>query len=177
MTYTAKTAKQLRNEKGSLLQKVASENALIDTEIDSIQTGAALSQRKFVNLTALTGTNTGLATTGVDLATGSDISIYGHFFPKAVTLIGMHDYLTEAYVKDTDDAKIEVYNDAVAPVKLFGRTLTAEGEAAKAKHTTAPEAGKASVAAGTGIVLTAVNTAANTGTGHAIVVLEYVEAP
>lgn len=38
MAYTAKTAKELRTEKGTLLEKMASENALIEAEIDDIQT-------------------------------------------------------------------------------------------------------------------------------------------
>lgn len=167
MAYTAPGKKALRLRKGTPDDHLAEETAKIDAEL-------AGQKRRFVNLTALVGTNTALATAGVDLASGSPISVYGHFFPRAVTLIGMHDYLSEAYVKDTGDAKIEVFNDAAT--KLFTRTLTAAGEAAKAAHTTAPEAGAASVAAGTGVYLTAVNTGAG-GTGHAIVKLEFVEAP
>lgn len=169
MAYTAKTAFQLRNEAGSLLQKDAAEHTLIAAEI-------GLAQRKFVTISSPTGTNEAVATTGIDLASGSDISVWGHFFPRPVTLVAMHDYLTEAYVKATTDAKIEVYNNASTPAKLFGRTLTATGEAAKAVHTTTPETGKAAVAAGTAITLKAVNTGSGTGTGHAIVVIEYLDA-
>jgi hypothetical protein len=128
-----------------------------------------------VTLTVPTGTNEALATTGVDLGSGSDITISGFFFPKAATLVAMHDYLTEAYAKDTTDAKIEIYNDADTPAKLFGRTLTAAGELVKAKHSTLPETGKAAIAAGTRVDLKAVNTGAS-GTGHAIVVLEFTDA-
>jgi len=39
MTYTAKTERQLREEKSSLLAKVASENGLIATEIAGIIAG------------------------------------------------------------------------------------------------------------------------------------------
>ncbi|TRZ79566.1 hypothetical protein D4R86_05730 [bacterium] len=39
MAYTSKTAKELRNEGGTLLEKVASELALIDTEIAAVELG------------------------------------------------------------------------------------------------------------------------------------------
>jgi len=167
MTYTAKTAKQLKTTKGTLLQKVAGELA-------SIQTETAVAQTKYVTLNVTSGTNAALATAGIDLASGSDIVGYAHFFPKAITVVKMYDYLTEAYVKDTADAKIEVYTEASTPIKIFGRTLTAAGEAIRAVHNTAPESGKADLAAGTAIYLKAVNTGAS-GTGHALVVVEYVE--
>lgn len=114
-----------------------------------------------------------LAGSGIDLASGSDIERHGFFFPTAVTLLKMHDYISEVYKKDTDDAKIEIYNDA--DVKLFGRTVTATGEAAKLHTQTSPESGKAVIAAGTGIYLKATNTAAGNGTGHAVVMIEYVD--
>lgn len=170
MTYTAITSDAFRNEKGSLSQKLASEFSDIDTEIDAIKS-------KFVVLTAGVGTNTTLATSGIDLASGSDIQIYGAYVaPVAITVVNMYDYLTEAFVKDTDDAKIEIYDDASTPVKIFGRTLTAAGESAKNFTTTTPETGKASIAAGTRLDLKAVNTASSSGTGHAQVILEYIEA-
>lgn len=168
MAYTAKTVKSLRQMAGTLLEKIQGEFALIDAELDVHKT-------KFMSLTVGAGTDSAVATTGIDLASGSDISRYGFIFPTAVTLIAMHDYLTEAYVKETSDAKIEVYDTAGTPIKLFGRTLTAGGEAAKTATSTAPETGKASVAAGMAIRLEAVHTDSNSGTGHAIVVIEYVE--
>lgn len=168
MTYTAKTPSGFRDQSGSLLQKVAGEFALVDTEIDQIKT-------KYVTLTVSTGTSEALATAGIDLASGSDIVTYAHFFPKAVTVVKMYDYLTEAYKKDTTDAKIEIYTEAASPVKIFTRTLTATGEAIRAAHTTAPESGKANLAAGTAIYLSATNSGSSSGTGHALVVVEYVE--
>jgi hypothetical protein len=121
----------------------------------------------------LTPAEATLATAGIDLASGSDISRYGFFFPTAVTLLKMHDYISEVYAKDTDDALIEVYDDS--DTKLFGRTVTAGGEAAGTHTQTAPEAGEAVLAAGTGIYLKATNTASGSGTGHAIVMVEYVD--
>lgn len=173
MTYTAKTAKQLRTEKGSLLQKVATENATIADEMGDV---TSLAGTHRVVLTANTGTNTAAATAGIDLATGSDISVWGYVLPAAMTCGHMFDYLTEAYVKDTDDAKIEVWTDEDVPVKLWSRTLTAAGEAAKAYHDSAPIVATP-IAQGTAIILKAVNTGAGSGTGHAIVTVEFVEAP
>ena len=120
--------------------------------------------------------STALTTAGIDLASGSDIQIYGVFFaPVNITVVTLHYYLTEAYVKDTDDAKIELYNDASSPVKIFGATLAAAGVAAKTHGEIAPETGKAAITKGTRLDLKAVNTASDSGTGHAIVILEYVE--
>lgn len=176
MTYTAKTPIQLRNVAGTITEKIAGELSLIETELSSITAGETLQQSKFANLNTNMVSSASLAAAGIDLASGSDITMYGVWFaPVDITLVKMHDYITEAYVKDTTDAKIEIYNDASSPAKLFGRTLTAAGEAAKSSHATSPESGKANVAAGTGIVLKAVNTGSSTGTGHAAVMIEYIE--
>ena len=177
MTYSAKTADELRKIKGLRLDKIAAELKLIDTELDAKQaaidanaTAIDLHKSKFMLLTPTEAT---LAASGVDLASGSDIEIHGFFFPVNVTLVKMHDYLTEAYVKDTTDAKIEVYDEA--GTKLFGRTLDAGGEPAKQHTQTDPEDGAENVNAGTGIYLKATNTGATSGTGHAAVIIEYIE--
>lgn len=170
MSYTAITPGDFRKKGGTLAEKLASEFALVDAEID-------VHKSKFAILTAGVGTPTALATAGIDLASGSDIQIYGAFVaPVDITVVSMKDYLTEAYVKDTDDAKIEIWDDTGTPVKIFGRTVTAGGEAAKNFTSTTPESGKESITAGTRLDLKAVNTASSTGTGHAVVILEYVEA-
>lgn len=170
MTYTAPGAKLFRAKGGSLSEKICTEFGLIATEI------GAHASSKFVVLTQGVGTNTALATAGIDLASGSNIQIYGVFVaPVNITVVKMYDYLTEAYVKDTTDAKIEILDDAASPNTIFTRTLTAAGEAAKAYHSTNPSTGMASVAAGTRLDLKATNSAASTGTGHAVVVLEYIE--
>jgi hypothetical protein len=170
MTYTAPDSREFALKAGTLSQKLSTEFNLIEDEFDE-------NNSKFVVLTAGVGTNTALATTGIDLASGTDIDIYGVFVaPVDITVVSMKDYLTEAYVKDTADAKIEIYDDAGTPVKIFGRTLTAEGEDAKTFTSTEPETGKESIDAGSRLDLTAVNTGSSSGTGHAIVILEYVEA-
>jgi hypothetical protein len=173
MTYTAKGPNVLRNEKGSLLEKMYRENYEVESELGDV-TDLAGTHR--VTLSAFTGTNTAAATAGIDLATGSDISVWGYVLPAAMTCGHMYDYLTEAYKKDTDDAKIEVWADDGVPTKLWTRTLTADGENAKAYHDTAALVATP-IAQGTAIYLTAVNTAADSGTGHAIVTVEFIEAP
>jgi hypothetical protein len=87
----------------------------------------------------------------------------------------MTDYLTEAYVKETDNAKIEVKDDAGSPNTIFTRTLTAAGEAVKAVHTTLPATGMANIAAGTRLDLAITHTDSTSGTGHALVYIEYIE--
>lgn len=170
MSYSAPTAKAFREKPGSLSDKLVSEFSSIASEITTHATS------KFVVLTAGVGTPTALATAGIDLASGSNIQIYGAFVaPVNITVLKMHDYLTEAYVKETTDAKLEILDDAGSPNTIFTRTLTAAGEAAKAFHSTSPESGKASIAAGTRLDLKATNSASSTGTGHAVVILEYVE--
>jgi hypothetical protein len=173
MTYTAITVKKFRQKTGSLAEKICTELGLIDTEIDTINTAINLNKSKFIDLTIDLGTDTAKVTSGIDLASGSDITKYGFFFPVDVTLVMMHDYLNEAYVKDTSDAKIEVYDES--NTKLFGRTLTAAGEAVKTHTQTAPEAAAVDVAAGTAFYLKVPHTDSGTGTGHASVIVEYIE--
>lgn len=124
-----------------------------------------------VVLTHAMGTNSALATSGADLASGSDYVQYGVFVaPVDIVVTTMYDTLTEAYAKDATDAVIAVKDDAGAVVTT--RTLTAGGEAAKAHHATAPGGGPATVTAGTRLDLAITATGAG-GTGHAVVVLEY----
>jgi len=178
MTYTAPDAGTFRKVGGTLAQKICNELSDIETEFTSVSGEFTKNNSKYAVLTAGVGTNTDLTTAGIDLASGSDISIYGVFFaPVNITVVTLHYYLTEAYVKDTnaDDAKIELYNDASSPVKIFGATLAATGVAAKTHGEIAPETGKAAITKGTRLDLKVVNTASNSGTGHAIVILEYVE--
>ena len=83
----------------------------------------------------------------------------------------MDDFLTEAYVKDTNDAKIEIVTEAASPVTIATRTLTAAGEAVKTKHSTTPTV--AAVTAGTILNLKITVSASSTGTGHAKVFMRY----
>lgn len=170
MGYTQTALDVLRTKAGTLLAKLYTEFGLISTAIGK-------AELKRVELTAGVGTNTALATSGADLADGTGCQIYGAFVaPSAITVVRITDYLGEAYVKDTDDAKIEVYNDAETPVKIFGRTLDAEGEDAGSYTATTPETGKASVTAGTRLDLKITATKSSSGTGHAKIWLEYYDA-
>ena len=166
--YTAIGIDTFRGKAGSLAHKIVTELGLIDDEID-------IHKSKFACLTPAQGTITALATAGADLASGSNYVLYGVFVaPVAMTIIKMHDYLTEAYVKETTDAVITVKDDAASPTTIATRTLTAAGEAAKAFHSTTPAS--ATIAAGTRLDLYITASASSTGTGHALVYLEYVEA-
>jgi len=176
MTYTAPDAGTFRKVGGTLAQKICNELSDIETEFTSVSGEFTKNNSKYAVLTAGVGTNTALATAGIDLASGSDITEYGVFFaPVNITVVTLHYYLTEAYVKEGDDAKIELYNDAGTPAKIFGATLAAAGVAAKTHGEITPETGKAAITEGTRLDLKAVNTKSSSGTGHAIVILEYVE--
>lgn len=170
MGYTQTALDVLRTKGGTLLAKLYTEFGLVSTAIGK-------AELKRVELTAGLGTNTALATSGVDLADGSGCQIYGAFVaPTAITAVRITDYLGEAYVKDTDDGKIEVWNDAETPVKIFGRTLDAEGEDAGTYTATTPESGKSAITAGTRLDLKITATGSSSGTGHARVYLEYYDA-
>lgn len=171
MSYTAMTAKELRIEKGSLLTKMASENSLIQTELEALDTSGS---KEYVVLTTGIGTNTAAATTGVDLADGTGATYYGVFFaPCAMTGVKMHVLHTEAYVKDTDDANISLKDNSETPVTIFSYTPAAAGVAAGVLSSKTPETGKSSIAAGKRLDLVVSATQSSSGTGHAIVILEY----
>jgi hypothetical protein len=176
MVYTAPTAKTFRTKKGTLTEKLITEFSAIDTAIDNIIVGDVLQVSKFVDITASMVSSTSLAANGVDFASGTDATFYGVFFaPVNITMIAMRDYLTEAYVKEGSDAKITVTDGAGSPSTIFTRTLTAAGEAVKAVHTTLPEADVANIAAGERLDLCITHTDSSTGTGHAKIILEYIE--
>jgi hypothetical protein len=167
MTYTAKSTRQFAMKSGTLSKKLYTEFSLIDAEID-------LHKVKIAHLTIGLGTRTALATTGADVADGSGYTIYNVFVaPDDITLLSMYDIANEAYVKDTTDGKIELYDNATSPVKRFGRTLTAAGESAKAVHSTAVETGQSALAAGTPLNLKITATGSSSGTGHYDVMLLY----
>lgn len=170
MTYTAKTAAELRATRGSLLSKLARELQNIDDEIDEVKS-------KFVVLTAGQGAPAALATTGVDIADGSGGTIYAAFFaPQALTAVKMHVFFTEAYVKDTDDAVIALKDNAETPATIFTCAPPTEGISAGSMISVTPEDGAENIAAGTRLDLAITATGSSTGTGHAVVVLEYIEA-
>ena len=175
MAYTAKSAGTLRKIRGSLLEKIAGELALIDAEIDSVGVQAATHRSKFVLLTAGMGTRSDAATSGVDIADGTGGTTFGVFFaPVAITAVKLHVLANEAYVKDTTDAKIEIKDNTATPVVIFTHTPAAAGVAAGALASISPKTGKAAIAAGTRLDLV-VTATGSSGTGHVDVILEYYE--
>ncbi|MDD4613831.1 MAG: hypothetical protein PHI40_00255 [Caldisericia bacterium] len=179
MAYIAKSAGTLRKIRGSLLEKIAGELALIDAEIDSVGVQAATHRSKFVLLTAGLGTRSDAATSGVDIADGTGGTTFGVFFaPVAITAVKLHVLANEAYAKDTTDttdAKIEIKDNSTTPVVIFTHTPAADGVAAGTLASTSPATGKAAIAAGKRLDLVVTATGSSDGTGHVDVILEYYE--
>jgi len=165
MTYTSPGASTFRSKAGSLAEKITYELGLIDTELDAAKI-------KIWDLTASMVSSTSLAANGADLASGTNATYYAVFCaPVDIHVVSMDDFLTEAYVKDTSDAKIEIVTEASSPVTIATRTLTAAGEAVKTKHSTTPAV--TAVTAGTILNLKITASASSTGTGHAKVFMRY----
>lgn len=138
---------------------------------------AADALTRYETLNVGLGTNTALATTGVDLthATGGTaVTYYGAFFaPAEIEATVLYIKLTEAYKKDTADCKIEVYDDADTPVKIFGTTLATAGVAAGEMIEVDVEDGVATIEAGTQLNVKITTTDNGSGTGHAIMKIGY----
>lgn len=176
MAYTAKSAGTLRKIRGSLLEKIAGELALIGAEIDSVGAQTATHRSKFALLTAGLGTRSAAETSGVDIADGTGGTTFGVFFaPVAITAVNLHVLANEAYAKDTTDAKIEIKDNSATPVVIFTHTPAADGVAAGTLVSTSPATGKAAIAAGKRLDLVVTATGSSGGTGHVDVILEYYE--
>ena len=176
MAYTAKSAGTLRKIRGSLLEKIAGELALIGAEIDSVGAQTATHRSKFVLLTAGLGTRSDAETSGVDIADGTGGTTFGVFFaPVAITAVKLHVLANEAYIKDTTDAKIEIKDNTATPVVIFTHTPAADGVAAGTLVSVSPATGKAAIAAGKRLDLVVTATGSSSGTGHVDVILEYYE--
>ena len=166
MTYTAPNQVTFREKGGSLSSKICTELGLIDSAIDSAKI-------QLFDLTAGMGTETSLATAGVDIAGGaSATTYYAKFFtPVAVTIVSMDCYFTEAYVKESSNATVVLNSEAASPVTHVTYTPATAEVAAKATVSTAPTI--AAVAAGTALDLVVTGTASSSGTGHVRVYLRY----
>jgi len=176
MAYTAKSAGTLRKIRGSLLEKIAGELALIDAEIDSVGVQAATHRSKFALLTAGLGDRSAAETSGVDIADGTGGTTFGVFFaPVAITAVRLHVLANEAYIKDTTDAKIEIRDNAATPAVVFTHTPTADGVAAGTLVSVSPATGRAAIAAGKRLDLVVTATGSSGGAGHVDVILEYYE--
>ena len=169
---------------GNIFVSTGSESGIDEVAVSgdaTLAANGALSlakhKSKYAVLSAGLGTITALGTAGADLADGNDTQYYGVFFaPAALTAVKLHYYLTEAYVKESVDAVIEVYNDAESPAKIFGATLNEAGLAVKTHGEISPETGAETIAEGTRLDLKITATDSSSGTGHAVVILEYTEA-
>src|SRR5450759_128820 len=110
VVYNATNAGTFRSKGGSLSEKLGYEFA-------KVSDGIATARIQTVDLTASMVSGTSLAANGVDLASGTNATFYAVFVaPSALTITGMVLYLTEAYVKETTDAKIELKNEAASPI-------------------------------------------------------------
>ena len=167
MTYTPTNAYTFRTAQGTRSEKLASEFSAISTQFGK-------SDIKYALITGHIGTRTAAATTGVDVATGSDATYYGAFFaPVALTLTTMYVLVNEAYVKDTTDAVVAIKDNAGTPVTRFTKTMTAAGDDAGDMLTADVVTGQSTLAAGTRLDLAITATASSTGTGHVDVIIGY----
>lgn len=155
-----------------LKSRRGTDSSILNGEFSSIADAIDTSLIKIWDLTASMVSSTGLAANGADIASGTDAIYYAVFCaPVNIHVVSVADFLTEAYVKDTADAKIEVVTEETTPVTISSRTLTATGEAVKTKHSTTPTV--SAVAAGTILNLKITATGSSTGTGHAKVLMVY----
>ncbi len=174
MTFTSKTATQLRTAAGTAWEKIAKEFRLVDNEIDTLGTAVNDAKIKIVDLTPSMVSASSLGACGVDLAvgTGAATNYAVWMAPVACTIVSMDVYFTEAYVKETGDASIVLQTEAAAPVTKVTYTVAAAGVALRAMVSTAPSS--AALAAGTLLNLVVTPTSASTtGAGRAKVFLRY----
>lgn len=165
MVYTAPNQFFLKNKLGTDSSVLSGELVKIDAAIDDASI-------KMADLTGSMVSSTSLAANGVDIASGTNATYYAVFVaPVAITIVGMYTYMTEAYVKETTDAKIELKDEAASPVTKVTYTLPTAGRAVKSGVTTTPTS--ASLAAGAALDLVITATASSSGTGHARVYLLY----
>lgn len=165
MTYTAPPYNFLKNAGGTDSSAIAAEFVKVDAAIDTARIQPAL-------LTAGMGTRTAVATSGVDLASGSNAVYYGVFqADRAMTIVSMVTVLNEAYVKDTTDAVVILKDRAASPVTKCTYTLPTAGRAAKTFVTTTPAS--AALAAGDILDLYITASGSSSGTGYVDVILNY----
>ena len=125
------------------------------------------------DLTASMVSSTSLAANGADLASGTNAIYYAVWCaPVACTIVSMDTFLTEAYVKETTDSKIEIIDNAASPVTKVTYTLPAAGRDVKT-HVSTTTIASAALAAGDILALKITATASSSGTGHAKVFMRY----
>lgn len=165
MAYVAPGKNFLKNRLGTDSSIISAELAKVDAAIDSAKI-------QIVDLTASAVSSTSLAANGVDLASGTNHVFYSVFMaPVACTIISMDVVITEAYVKELVDAKVELKTEAGTPVVKCTTTLAAAGVAAKTVINVTPT--DAALAAGTILNIVTTESASTSGTGHAKVFMRY----
>lgn len=165
--YTPINAKTFRGKTGSLSDKLAQEFKNISVAVDTAE--------KAEVAVTIGSSASSLAAAGFDLADGTGGTTYGVFVaPFDMEILGADLVLTEAYVKDTDDAKVEIKDNASSPVTKADVTLPAAG--GDAKSVLPMDVKSSTVAAGDILNVAISSTAASTGTGHGLVVLKYRKA-
>ena len=148
------------------------ENGIVENlSVGGTDVTAADALTRYENLNVGLGTNTTLATTGVDLTNetgGTAVTYFGAFFaPADIEVTKLFILINEAYKKDTDDCKVEVYDNAVTQVKIFVTTLDDEGVDAGTVIEVDVETGKGSIAAGMRLDVKITTTDNGSGTGFA----------
>ena len=165
MVYVPTNASTFRSKGGSLSEKLG-------YEFGNISDGIATARIQTVDLTASMVSGTSLAANGVDLASGTNATFYAVFVaPADLQIVGMVTYTTEAYVKETTDAKIELKTEAATPVLKCSYVFPVGGQVVKTTVTTAPSS--PSVASGQALDMIVTQSASTSGTGHAKVFLKY----
>jgi hypothetical protein len=177
MTYTQTALDILRSKGGSLLKKIYTEFGLVKTELDALATAdTTLSGRTLTNycdLTASFVSGTSLASNGASLKGSGDVTYSCVFVaPAALHITGVVTYMTEAYLKETNDAKVELIDEAGTPVTKFTYTLPIGGRAVKnaVVHTTIASA---AMTAGDALDLKITVTGNSSATGRVKVFLRY----
>lgn len=164
--YNPTNAGTFRSKGGSLSEKLGYEFAKIGD-------GMGTARIQTVDLTASMVSGTSLAANGVDLASGTNATFYAVFVaPVAISIIDMVTYTTEAYVKETTDAKIELKTEAGSPVTKCSYIFPVGGQAVKTRITTTPSS--SALAAGDALDMVVTQSASTSGTGHAKVFLRYL---
>lgn len=174
MTYTAPSLDKLNHGVGTWPKVLRTELKNIETQLATDETALGKAGVKTQFLTAGMGTRTALATSGVDLASGSNAVYYGVFFaPVAITAVTLEILVNEIYAKNAStDAVVILKNNAGSPATIFTSTLDAAGVAAGTKISVTPQTGAAAITAGTRLDLYITSTGGS-GTGYVDVILKY----
>lgn len=164
--YIPTDAGQFRSKGGSLSEKLGYEFGKVDAAL-------ATTRIQTVDLTASMVSGTSLAANGVDLASGANATFYAVFVaPRVLTILEMVIYTTEAYVKETTDAKIELKTEAGTPEVKCTYQFPGAGQNLKTTTTVPPVS--PAMLTGDALDMVVTQSASTSGTGHAKVFLNYV---